>query len=627
MVTGIPREGNNISRLCYEGADITGHHLPREYKFRGSRHDLGKVPLASMPSSSEDTEKCPDHTNCTGHIDRVGDSIVMPRSMCAYYGSVPGEAAKMREGVIAGSVNIDDYRKYVASGLRGKRGVLRYQLSSFRVNSSIRAVIVPGPSLEPNCIGIPRYILDQVKVVDISDPSNVKVRRAVDGDYMIVIRPPCLASGSAQPMRIVSLESSNVEQMNPAAMVENGLSTALQFPLESCRTYNADFDGDEVQGNIVTSPESIQECKVFEGSSTRSFSRRKIGDLHRSKYRCEARHCVAHGMMSSTVTLDTDMSMVDYEVRATGLKDSHMSAFLEGIGSGDDECSYYNRCLEATNAKMLKVSMQSESGYIGRRARVAASMIHTNVGLETVSMREVSNDVALGVSTASVTVTRGTSGGYGNPAIRVISKLTAGIMQEMLTVKVATQPPSGSMGGSAAPGVSPVMDVLMGCNNTMVMCRSGSGSSGRTLRVLRDVNDRSLKSGEALEGLLLEDITASYSPVLLRHIEAGDRRVAVAKEGLSMVLHCARRSVDVTEFHAILCMLMSAVERGRNSIMYSTMGSDTGHLRWLPSCHSIYYSTRHPCYGKCLGEYYSPLTLSEGVMLCNYSWLRSIALT
>ena len=206
--------------------------------------------------------------------------------------------------------------------------------------------------------------------------------------------------------------------------------------------------------------------------------------------------------------------------------------------------------------------MQSESGYIGRRARVAASMIHTNVGLETVSTREVSNDVALGVSTASVTVTRGTSGGYGNPAIRVISKLTAGIMQEMLTVKVATQPPSGSMGGSAAPGVSPVMDVLMGCNNTMVMCRSGSGSSGRTLRVLRDVNDRSLKSGEALEGLLLEDITASYSPVLLRHIEAGDRRVAVAKEGLSMVLHCARRSVDVTEFHAILCMLMSAVERG-----------------------------------------------------------------
>lgn len=479
IVTGIPREGNTIQRLCYEGADITRWKSALGYEFRKSMHSIEDLPLAAAPASTSDSDHCQDHTNCTRHIDRVGDMIVMPRSMCTYYRSVPGEEARMREGMIAGNVKEGDYRKYVASALRGKRGSYRHGLSSFRVNSSIRAVIVPGPNLEPNCIGIPQYILDQIKVVDISDPSNIRVRPAVGGDYMMVIRPPCLASGSAQPMRIMSLEFSDIEQMNPIAMSESGLRTALQFPLESCRPYDADFDGDEVQGNIVTSPGSIAECKAFQGAAVRSFSRRKMVDAHRMKHRCTAEKCLSHGMMSSTVTLDTDMSNVGYDVLATGLRPKHMSAFIEALDNIDDGNSYYERCVQTSNTKTMKVSMQSASGYIGRRARVAASMMHMS-SLGTPAIAEVCNDDSADEHMVVVTAGRAMTGYYGNPAIRGVSKLTAGIMQEMLTVKTATGVSMTRTSPDVSDAkVSPVVDLLMGCNNTMVMLHGGS------LRVLR----------------------------------------------------------------------------------------------------------------------------------------------
>lgn len=141
------------------------------------------------------------------------------------------------------------------------------------------------------------------------------------------------------------------------------------------------------------------------------------------------------------------------------------------------------------------------------------------------------------------------------------------------------------------------------------------------------VTDDAMRSGEALGDLVLGDVTGSYSPILLRYIPDPAARMEVASEGLSMVLHCARTTMDDMEFRAVLTMLQSAAERGRCSLMYSTRATDTGHLRWFPACHSIYYSASHPCYQDCVGRSYTPRTLAEGVMLCNYSWLRSIALT
>lgn len=595
------------------------------YRFRPSKHSMGSLPEATNPISTTDSEDCELHTNCTGHIDRVGDTIVMPRSMCAYYRSVPSEGARMREDLIAGRASPSDYRKYTMSAMRGKRGTLRSGLSSFRVNSSIRAVIVPGPNLEPNTIGVPRNMLDQIQVVDISNPSNVRVRPAVGGDYMIVIRPPCLATGSAQPMKIVALESSGTDQMNAAAIIENGTRTALEFPLESCSPYNADFDGDEIHGNIVTSREAVAECEAYQGASMRSFSRRKSAECHRSKYNCADDSCLHHGMMGSTVTVQTNMDDVGYDVLATGLRPKHLSAFVEAFGNGTDANAYYEKCVEVSNAKTMKVSMQSTSGYIGRRARVAASMVQLVDGKSPV-LREVCNCES-SVETVTVPVRRTMTGYFGNPAIRGISKLTAGIMQEMLTVKVTTDVTMAT--GKSAPEdaqVSPVIDLLMGSINTMVMYKDETSPSGGYVRVLKGVTDQAMMSGASLRHFSIDDVIGSYSPVLLRYIANPKTRMTVATEGISMVLHCGRSTMDEMEFQAMVTMLLSASARGRNSLMYSTRGIDTGHLRWFPTSHSVYYSTAHPCYQHSVGDTYTPRTVAEGVLLCNYGWLRSVSL-
>lgn len=148
--------------------------------------------------------------------------------------------------------------------IQGKQGLLRRDLGGRRVDYSARAVIVPGPELGLDQVGLPRQLawqlyrpfvtanLDQVPDDAIlgevlADPSSLASRHlqdAVAQRPVVVNRQPSLHRHS-----VLALE---------VALVD-GLALRLH-PLV-CAGLNADFDGDEMSVHLPLTPGAVAECR------------------------------------------------------------------------------------------------------------------------------------------------------------------------------------------------------------------------------------------------------------------------------------------------------------------------------------------------------------------------------
>ena len=153
----------------------------------------------------------------------------------------------------------------LAAKLRGKEGFMRSRLLGRRTGYSARAVVVPNAGLPIDVVGVPKSFAATLTVPERCAPFNLQRLRATpgtepaeprlgdvverplqDGDMVILNRQPTLSAHSMVGMK-VKLMDDYVLEMNPLL----------------CATFNADFDGDEMNVLVCRSVEAQAEAMAL----------------------------------------------------------------------------------------------------------------------------------------------------------------------------------------------------------------------------------------------------------------------------------------------------------------------------------------------------------------------------
>ncbi len=171
--------------------------------------------------------------------------------------------------------------------LKGKKGRFRYNLTGKRVNHAARSTITPDPFISINEVGVPKEIADDLTVPElvtewnqkeiikmIKDSENVKyfvrlngarkkVSDATKKEIMEEIEPGCKIERTLQNGDIILFNRQpslhRLSMMAHKARVMPG-KTFKMNPI-TCKPYNADFDGDEMNLHVPQTEEGKTEAR------------------------------------------------------------------------------------------------------------------------------------------------------------------------------------------------------------------------------------------------------------------------------------------------------------------------------------------------------------------------------
>lgn len=591
--------GNIVVKSIHKGATPNATQAAQSYELvRGDRRsntrfeDMGKF-------EKPPTTGCERHDNCAGHLCRVGNVLILPPELSANRFDLVSKDAKLATMLSLGRIDHVQYAAGITKNLMGKRGVLRGKATSFPVDGSIRMVISPDPRRAMNEITIPAYVARKMKIPSVNERGVVEYGPLLEGMYLIVVRPPCLGPGSCQPMKVYL----------------SNTATCIGFPTLACAAYNADFDGDEIQGSCVTSKSAVEECKMWKGTLVRSYGvQRLVDDMATRGHRHPRKNIEPFIMDTSTVTysqaLDPDLSLNKVQA-ATGLKKTHCTEFASQVRTTATLADRFEKCVSVLNGKISKQSQQSNIGYICRQAKVAS--LNYPEG-----MAELPDQTGLFVGRRIVsqrTHRPHENDTYGIPAVRWVSAMCQRLMQEMLTTK------SGSYDSGA---MSPIQCFLTGEGRAIMVFVNGT-ADGDTLTLCasdaahgRDLYNQQLHEGRTLAMTNSIDVMRECGL-------SGEQLEEVCCEAVEFVMCCAGREVTDAGKDAIVTMAVDAVGRGQKGLVLDKRCKGTQDMRWLYVCHSVYYSADHACLANNLGRRMTPLTLPERMLLANHCVESSLA--
>ncbi len=169
--------------------------------------------------------------------------------------------------------------------LQGKKGRFRYNLTGKRVNFAARSIITPDPMISINELGVPQEIADNMTVPEMVTTNNLEGCKELitDGRVVYVIR----TDGMRKKLGDVNKEDI-LKELAPGYKIERKLRNGdivlfnrqpslhrlsmmahyakimpgKTFRLNpiTCKPYNADFDGDEMNMHVPQTPEGIAEA-------------------------------------------------------------------------------------------------------------------------------------------------------------------------------------------------------------------------------------------------------------------------------------------------------------------------------------------------------------------------------
>jgi len=163
--------------------------------------------------------------------------------------------------------------KSLADMLKGKQGRFRQNLLGKRVDYSGRSVIVVGPELKMDYVGLPKHLVLELfrpfviqKLLEDNDAFNVKganrlieepshriwaiLENVIKDKYVLLNRAPTLHRLGIQAFKPILIEG-NAIQLHPLV----------------CSAFNADFDGDQMAVHVPLSEEAQEEAKQIMASS------------------------------------------------------------------------------------------------------------------------------------------------------------------------------------------------------------------------------------------------------------------------------------------------------------------------------------------------------------------------
>lgn len=163
--------------------------------------------------------------------------------------------------------------KSLADMLKGKQGRFRQNLLGKRVDYSGRSVIVVGPELKMNQVGLPKHLVLELfrpfviqKLLEYGDAFNVKgANRLIDepSPKIWAILEEVIKDKHVLLNRAPTLHRLGIQAFKPILIEGN----AIQIHPLVCSAFNADFDGDQMAVHVPLSNEAQEEAKNLMASS------------------------------------------------------------------------------------------------------------------------------------------------------------------------------------------------------------------------------------------------------------------------------------------------------------------------------------------------------------------------
>ncbi len=255
---------------------------------RSSNSDTTSLLKTIVEINKELPDKIPDHSHMSEGIRNSYTLLDM-----TYYAMVKGDGGGETKMI----TNTNKAPVAIAQRIPGKPGRIRSNLMGKRVNNMIRSVITGDSRLKIDEVGVPLihaknleipetvteknrdrlmiYFTNKTNrypgckhIVKKSNPDSIFrtdrlpadyelqvgdiiYRDMITGDYIAFNRQPTLLFSNISGMRVVVMETGDTLRINPSI----------------CLYFNADFDGDQMNGIILQNIESINECMTISNVS------------------------------------------------------------------------------------------------------------------------------------------------------------------------------------------------------------------------------------------------------------------------------------------------------------------------------------------------------------------------
>ncbi|KAG7358005.1 RNA polymerase Rpb1, domain 2 [Nitzschia inconspicua] len=507
-------EPNFIRRAIYEGCTISTACRVSSYGLRRCDSRRGQI----INSESDYKWQCKIHgRGCMGHLEADPRMAVtlMPSSIIPNPSDATNAYQRLKNRVCEGLISHEQYRDLTSKIMMGKKGLIR-SMCSIRVEGTMKAVISVGVNGMEGTIDVPDKICRSIKIPCIVD-DRVETKRLNDGDWALLVRQPCLWSGSIQPVRIRVTD----EDMVGTGDERWDVNWTIKLPPDMCAPYAADFDGDQMTIFPVKSQEAVDECNRFRWSydnlSDIGLHQQLVPRLDRRDQYGFSNMC-----MRSTVCW-TDRDTPKFKVTgAHKVCQLNNQAFMNIGKYYSSPLDFAKAAISSMNLGASKSSLQSDVGALCRRSRLGAERIFISSSGCMAYMRYSSSTP---IQPQILNMNLINKSMFGNPCVRAVSKIASRLMQITLKVKSTQSLGSGS----------PSMTFLSGDEPWPVILVSGATSTQDSNNYTKD------------------DIESTPS---IWHISqcSADRRKELSINCIIMCVSETGVSLDGAEFEALYCL-------------------------------------------------------------------------
>lgn len=500
-----------ISRRTYKGGEVH-----RGYKVTG----ISCVPCApgSKPvetvrvqNMEEYSSGCAVHREgCFGHMCVTPTGSILPPHSLAFRS---GDIRTQYYIACGWAFNRDDDR-YIAELKKTnykKEGHLR-SIMATPVSGSARLVAVPHDSEDYTIVYISRNLAEKVvfclpeRDESGAEGSRYIERHLVEGDYVMLERPPSLTKFNNQPFKLAYWDQECVG-VHPAV---------FSF-------FHGDYDGDEVQLYALGTQAAIDEADAWVHPTNGGFAKARIimqkefpqvypgtgtaGDLEFIKYTTVSFRQIQDGITNTPLG------------NHTRNKDEHLEMFQERLAESPGTSTFLRDAREGVESIMRQ---QLSQGVIGDMSRVS------RISLMCFVRGESGGTFVVGRK-SRIMLDRHTSPSSGSPAVRCSMLLCQKAQQAALDAH--------RVGSKVMTTIDLVANLLKGRLTT------GNGSPCSTLYIMKglDVDDvRStlaaswayetegrviaIAQDNAAGDDVMKHLVGSYSPVILSRCDERDRR-------------------------------------------------------------------------------------------------------
>jgi hypothetical protein len=553
----------SVERLVYDGSDPSDDWVVTSIGH--SKLNLSNVKTVPIQTMHEFEAGCSLHENCLGHMGKSSSGLLLPiQSLSVHNINISNSIYKATETALKGTSEFHKAKYYeiLRESMRRKTGRMRRGILNCHIDGSLRMVITPQWDFPRNVVAIPSYLQGKWKVCRFNKETNKYATLPVlDGDRAVVVRPPSLSAKSIQPM-----------------VIRFWPETCMGISPDILKSFEGDYDGDEMHVNPVYSDKALEECEAWVNTPNhtveKAMAKYEASPIPEKDDR--AGGYMIHTTMSfKQMLLDQPQPIMAEETRT---KKDHILAIKERMldpqsvhevfdkesirGMADINRRYLTQPIIGDMSRIAKIVAscvsQRDDGYIG---------IYNSKGFHPV--RKEPMDPAA-----------------GNSTVRAISVICASAQQVALDAHRVAK--------DSLPSHDMINDLIVGSEHTMIVL-------SKVTDIRQYLTDPAVKWKHTVGSLQYlicrpdwqhigspSDIVAAYNPQVLARISPA-QRFDVCYNGIRLILNYYSISLSHSEISS-LAVLYTYLP-GLSKLPITTRnGAHSRNLQWLETTMIRHYT-------------------------------------